>query len=59
MAWTDPSPFKIKYLGVNTGFGATGEWIVYGEHINKLINVIVLSVAVLKQLILEILEKYS
>lgn len=35
MAWTDPSPFKIKYLGVNTGFGATGEWIVYGEHTNK------------------------
>lgn len=37
MMWTDSSPLNIKYIGVNTGFGSTGQWILYGEYILRII----------------------
>lgn len=43
MTWTDPSPFKVNYFGVNTGFGSTGEWILFGKPM-FLCNTVVLSI---------------
>ena len=28
MAYTEPEPFPTNYIGVCTGWGATGEWVI-------------------------------
>lgn len=30
MSWTNPKPQRVHFVGVATGFGSTGEWIVHG-----------------------------
>jgi hypothetical protein len=30
MQWKDPNPHKVMYVGLKTGWGATGEWSVCG-----------------------------
>ncbi|XP_043254886.1 uncharacterized protein LOC122398776 isoform X2 [Colletes gigas] len=32
MEWQDPKPFDVNYVGVRTGWGATGKWNLRIEH---------------------------
>lgn len=31
MSWTDPEPFPVAFVGVCTGWGATGTWKIEGK----------------------------
>lgn len=31
LSWQDPEPFLINYVGVCTGWGASGSWIIEGK----------------------------
>lgn len=30
LSWRDPNPFMVNYVGVCTGWGATGTWVIDG-----------------------------
>jgi hypothetical protein len=32
MEWRDPNPIGVSYVGVRTGWGATGNWKLHFEH---------------------------
>lgn len=36
IAWTDPEPFPVAFVGVCTGYGASGTWKIEGTSFHKM-----------------------
>lgn len=49
LSWHDPSPFMVNYVGVCTGWGATGSWIIEGIHYTQLLMTLVLIMLLLNK----------
>lgn len=37
LSWLNPNPFMINYVGVCTGWGASGSWIIEGNNATNVI----------------------